>query len=42
MIILFPPKLMKNAITDFDIVNFSFVECDVPQCPLMECIYYAQ
>ena len=39
--VLFPPKFMINAMTDFDIVHFPFLDDDVqcrPSC-LMECIF---
>ena len=31
--VLFPPKFMINTMTDFDIVNFTFLDGDVPRRP---------
>ena len=31
--VLFPPKFMINAMTDFDIVNFPFLHGDVRRRP---------
>ena len=31
--VLFPPKCMINTMTDFDILNFPFLDCDIPRRP---------
>ena len=40
LMVLFPPKFYdKRDDFDFDIVNFPFLDGDVPRRPLMECIF---
>ena len=33
LMVLFPPKCMLTAMTNFDIVNFPFLDGDVPRLP---------